>query len=219
MSTVALCKRINNFGYFLLSEGYALDFNYHTVEQAAAGIEKLSWSKPTAGFIGMPACTKDYLDLLSTKSFSLIMHDGGLIQLLYTFQAGTIKKHRLLYYPCPIVLEADALERFQDGLAEYVTDQLQYLSVEEITFRTPVRFDFEHGVFADYHPSSHITFNSAECRVPLKSALGFFSFAKFVLENFYPEAWGNPDLRSLVVPENYATCLSAHDLSRVHCSW
>lgn len=193
-------------------------FNHHTLKSNAEGLQELAWSRYAPGFIQTPSRSIDFIDLLRNNSYSFILKDGSIIQLMYLFDKHQLKKYRYLYYPCPIQLD-ESFERYEEGLAEFILERLSSMQIEDVPNRAPIRFDFEAGKSAEYHPTSHVTINDQSCRIPLKSPLGFDDFAKFVMENFYAETWQIAEVRKQIKLENYEVCLSNHDRSRIHLTW
>jgi hypothetical protein len=90
---------------------------------------------------------------------------------------------------------------------------------ENVFLRSPIRFDYSPAAAQEFHPASHLTMNSPECRIPARGPLRFDTFIKFLFENFYLDAWRHPDVqRSLAFTEEIE-CLTAHDRTRIYLQW
>jgi hypothetical protein len=108
------------------------------------------------------------------------MVDGGLIQMLYTFQRGELIKHSLSFSPSPDLLE------FQNNPEVYEEDILYAEVLLKNVVVTPIRFDFDTKVFCDYHhPKSHMTIGQYKnCRIPVSAPLTPYQLLNFILRAF-----------------------------------
>jgi hypothetical protein len=130
---------------------------------------------------------REYKSMLANGHYTAVLMDGSLIQLSYGFFHSRLIKHRLGYYPCPIMLEADALsgENLMDHLE--VWDPSTY--EESIRLWSPVRFDYDQAQASHDHPASHLHLLTEECRIPVHSPLSVGHFVRFIFEHFYPGVW------------------------------
>lgn len=124
-----------------------------------------------------------YHTLRSSVSYHIRMLDGGLIQFLYTFEKGTLCKHRLSLFPSP------NLEIFDTDPELYMKDELFADIVGKHSVKFPVRFDFsadpEDHIDPD-HPKSHLILGQYKgCRIPVQAPLTPYRFIQFILRNFY----------------------------------
>lgn len=222
MSIAALARRITQFGFDLLGNEFALDARAHVTERLSNTLSSLIWSRedPDASLIiDDPARIMDYIALIERKEYSYLMHDGSIIQISYTYDAGEIASHRLLYYPCPFQIDISILNEFgatiSDLIREVYLDDLQ----GSVSLVSPIRFDYAPEAVADFHPASHITVNRQTCRIPVRSPMRFDQFMGFVIENFYPHILSEPSIADTILRAHDAECLSDHDRSRMHFSW
>ncbi|MDZ4067288.1 MAG: DUF2290 domain-containing protein [Tabrizicola sp.] len=103
MSLAALCRRINEFGFELLSKELALDARVHTLEALSRTRSAIMWRRedPSASLmIACPPKVGDYLALIEGGEYSYMLGDGSIVQIAYTFEGEAIERHRLLYHPC-----------------------------------------------------------------------------------------------------------------------
>lgn len=221
MRAETLCKRVTNFGYKLLEAEFALDVKAHTVNSISRTEKSLIWVRNPSDklIIANPPRVGDYLSLLERKEYSYLMHDGGIVQIAFTCQNHEIIQHRLIYHPCPFQIERDELGKFEGGLLDFIVEVLMSDLDENLLLRSPVRFDYSPDSAAEFHPASHVTINDGSCRIPARSPLQFDTFIKFVLENFYLEAWLHTTVKSALVFRQEEECLSAHDRMRVYLNW
>lgn len=127
------------------------------------------------------AYARVYQELDQNDLYHIKLPDGGLLQFQYTFLDGTLRKHRLAYFPpavFPSIEEAPDL---------YLHDQMYGDIVLNRLVRFPVRFDFDPDRYRPkLHPHSHLTLGQFEhCRIPVTSAVEPYSFLLFILRNFY----------------------------------
>jgi len=136
----------------------------------------------------------DYMAALRNRDFSILMNDGGVIQLSLAYEGRTLVGHRHVYIPCPIHFEnADLrigdeeifpLEDFlEDFIINIDADGLQ----NRLRVRSPFRFEYDPGSVTEGHPSSHVHFGKSSSRVPVSSPITAYQFLRFVFRNFYPD--------------------------------
>lgn len=221
MNTGTLCRRVTEFGFALLGNGFALDAKQHKVTELSSSRRALSWVRETdeAVMVGNPLRLDDYLSLLKRHDYSYLMSDGGALQISYVFDGSQIERHRLAYYPCPFPVSEREIEEFGGGIIDFILDSYMDSADKHLLLRSPVRFDYAPEASSDFHPASHVTINNPDCRIPVRAPLLFDTFMKFVLENFYIEAWQLPKIASLLKFTNEPTCLSTHDGSRAYLNW
>lgn len=222
MSLAALCRRINDFGYQLLSKEFALDARFHTYEVLSRTRSAIMWRRedPSASLmIASPPKIADYLALIEGKEYSYLLGDGSIIQIAYTFEDGAIYGHRLLYYPCPFILDKELLQSPDVTLSDLIREIHMSDLASEVILKSPVRFDYAPSDAGVDHPASHATFNEASCRIPVRAPMRFDSFIGFVLSNFYPSALGENGVSELVLRGEDMECIADVDRRKVHMTW
>jgi hypothetical protein len=220
MSAETICWRATRFGFTLLGKEFALDARQHSVEQHSATRKTVMWvrSGPQSLVIGNPARVQDYVNLVTSREYSYLMHDGGVIQVAYTFDRDRIERHRLVYYPCPFQITRRDTS-FDGGLLDLISEQFLPSIEENLLLRSPIRFDYAPEAAADYHPASHLTVNDPSCRIPARAPLHFDTFIRFILENFYFDALQEEAIARELTFKNEDECLSQHDRRRVYLQW
>ena len=117
------------------------------------------------------------------RVFNTKLLDGALIQMMYIFEDGALRQHRLAFFPAP------HLERFERDPDLYEKDQMYADIVARDILPLSVRFDYDsrgdrHTDVA--HPKSHLTLGEyAHCRIPVTAPLTPHRFVDFILRSFY----------------------------------
>ncbi|WP_413469461.1 DUF2290 domain-containing protein [Qipengyuania gaetbuli] len=147
-----------------------------------------------------------YHALRSSVSYHIRMLDGGLIQFLYTFEKGSLAKHRLALFPSPI------LEIFDSDPELYMKDELFADIVGKHSVKFPVRFDFSADP-KDHkdpdHPRSHLTLGQYKgCRIPVQAPLTPYRFIQFVLRNFYNSVYFSCDFDKRAIDYKFSDSIT-----------
>jgi len=221
MTAESICKRITQFGFDLLGADFALDARQHRVETLSTTQKSVIWVRDTHNsFItANPARVSDYLLVLKNREYSFLMNDGGIIQVAYTFDRLLVVRHRLAFYPCPFDISRRELNAFDGGLVDFIQNVFMHDLEKSVLLRSPIRFDYSPADASELHPASHITLNDPSCRIPARAPLTFSTFMKFVLENFYKEAWLDRRIKRSLVFTNEDECLSQYDQERAFLHW
>jgi len=219
MTVAGLCKRVSSRGFTLLEQGFALDARPHAVSDVRGRVKAVSWVHDSSTSLMIPSLPKvdDYLGLVRSQNYSFLMQDGAAVQILYQYDGAQITRHRLLYWPCPF----DAVEVFDYEIP--VIDVFETLFLEnvrtEAILRGLLRFDFAPDDAGELHPPSHLTLAAPDCRVPVHAPLSFDTFMRFLLENFYPQAWMDKKVKAHLAFAQETNCLRVEDNQRVHLAW
>jgi hypothetical protein len=221
MTVHTLASRITRFGFDLIAEEFALDARYHRASQVSASSHTIVWDRDPRSpvWCSCPATLADYRAIIASKDYSYLLMDGAVVQVLMTFDRGSIAWHRLHYFPSPFRISEDLLADFDGGLLEFIDEVLQDDLAPNIVSRSPFRFDFDPENAGPLHPASHLTINEESCRIPARAPLSFDTFMKFILENFYPDVLFNERLRNALNFEHEPDCLSNDDRSRTYLQW
>ena len=127
-----------------------------------------------------------YQHLVRERAYNVKMLDGALIQMMYMFENGTLKRHRLAFFSAP------HLEKFQNDPDIYLQDERYADVVTKNIVPFPIRFDYNNhdGHPRLDHPRSHLTMGQYEnCRIPVTAPMAPFWFVDFILRNFYHTAF------------------------------
>lgn len=121
--------------------------------------------------------------MTSERVYNAKMLDGALIQMTYEFVNTSLRRHRLAFFPSPI------LEEFQQYPDIYFNDEIHGDITSRYIDPIPLRFDYDsrEGSYKELvHPKSHLSLGQyRNCRIPVTSPMTPMWFADFVLRNFY----------------------------------
>ena len=124
-----------------------------------------------------------YNQLIDSGAYNMVMLDGALIQLMYSYFRGALQKHRLAFFPSP------SLEVFQNDPTVYTSQEIYADVVAKNIVHFPIRFDYDSSdtIFRELdHPKSHLTLGQYEnCRIPVTGPLTPHRFIDFIVRNFY----------------------------------
>jgi hypothetical protein len=123
-----------------------------------------------------------YEELNTNNAYHIKMPDGGLLIFQYLFAVdGVLVKHRLAFFPCPV------LPTVEEAPSLYEQDELYGDILLNMLVRFPIRFDYDPKVHRDVlHPMSHLTLGQFQnCRIPVSSPVMPNTFVMFLLRNFY----------------------------------
>ncbi|MBT2596220.1 DUF2290 domain-containing protein [Arthrobacter sp. ISL-72] len=181
----------------------------------------ISWASGSgSGFLsyrGDPTVGQ-YHQWILDGQYSAILIDGSLLQITYDFELGEVVGHRLAYVPCPFDIEPEFLSEMTPGDAVELY-RLEKLS--EIRLRSPVRFDFAPGQAKPGHPASHLTINSATCRIACAAPIRIGRFVDFVYRHFYPKLHIAHNVYFSAVSSGSlgSDCISEEDGQGLHLRW
>ena len=219
-----LRRRITDFGFTLLEAGFALDAKHHKIKNLSKTEKSLMWVRENNSslMIDNPSRIGDYISILERQDYSYLMNDGGVIQIAFVYDGNWTAQHRLLYYPCPFLIDLHEIYQADDGplpLVDFIIETFLDDPDKNLLLRSPIRFDYAPTKATDFHPASHLTINDPSCRIPVRSPLGFDTFIKFILENFYINAWKRSKIRKYLIFRQEEGCLSVHDKQRAFLNW
>lgn len=145
--------------------------------------------------IGPFASLSGYIDIISKNFYHIMLFDGSVLQMNYTYSGTEIVSHRLCYIPCPIILDIppeedlDIRSIVESSLISYLDHSTSSAAspAREADFhsRPPIRFDYDPRAAKHKHPASHVHIGWDNCRIAAKGPLSPSLFVKFILENFY----------------------------------
>jgi hypothetical protein len=175
---------INTLISYLVHLGLCDDQNFPILRQNRIGWEvSYSGCEVVAAALSMHDYAEIYALFRETRSFSIKMIDGAILQMMYSFTKRDLQQHRLAFFPSTL------LEPYRDAEEDYMNDELFLDVVSRHLVPFPLRFDFDarDGVPRDVaHPTSHMTLGDAKgCRVPVSAPVSPRWFVDFVLRNFY----------------------------------
>lgn len=130
---------------------------------------------------------EQYKYIISNGAYTCLLYDYSAIRVAYKIESGRLVSHNLLWWPSPF--PNTKLYTDEGGILDFI----DYLSAaewnNEIRMRTPMRFDYDSSIHTEEHPSSHIHFQSSDCRLALDFPICFNKFITFIFRHFYPEKY------------------------------
>ena len=157
-----------------------------------------------------------YEALYTSHAYNLMMLDGGLIQMLYTFTdtGRSLQSHHLAYFPSP------DFEAFQNDEELYLSDEIYADILQKSILPCPLRFDYDSSSTRHievYHPKSHLTIGQYEnCRVPVSAALTPIEFIAFLLRCFYGSAYRKYEADLSTPASRFEEVLTIAEQSMLH---
>lgn len=208
--------QINTLISYLVEKGLADAQQYAILRAAGGRIKHVSFSR--SGFINVALKNIRYTDiyeqLAEARAYNVKMLDGALIQMMYSFDAETVDRHRLAFFPAP------HLEEFQNNPEVYLEDEIYADVVDRSIVPFPVRFDYSidsDGIDTTDHPISHMTLGQyRNCRIPVTAPVSPFRFIEFVLRNFYHTAFVRYADSLPRVVNSFADTIRPHERGLIH---
>lgn len=223
MTISAYRSDINNLVDYLREHEYTLDINPHVPRAHRNDVRRLTWASQNGATLGelfrSASCTlESYFNWLEQREYSILMHDGSMMQFTFDFKNGRVVGHRLCFIPCPFEVDDELREFFR---SEPVANVLRELSWESsrLRLRTPIRFDYDPDAAGDDHPDSHMTLNTDQCRMPVFAPLCLGDFIRLIFRNFYVEIYNAHEFVAKFRTEASATCLRELHGLHAHLFW
>lgn len=155
------------------------------------------------------SCAQVMDTLLSEQQYTVLFYDKSLILAEFQIQGNNVIKERLLF-----VKKQNKIWK-KEEIAEFDAYDEDWLD-EESGIPIMMRVDFdpaEHKECA--HPAAHLTLSNQECcRIPMKEALSFSEFVRFVLLHFYDE-----DLATSLYRISGQGMITEAEKKMIHINW
>ena len=220
MNAHELANRLTSLSMSLLELELALNARTHFVRPLSDRHFEVSWL-PVKGldsaFRTDFGTMQEYLEVLRSQRYSVVMFDGGILQFEYVLKPGEITWHRLCFYPCPVDYVRD--ERDERQFAEIVEELDRNALWTDVRLRGPMRFDYHPKSVMDTHPASHLHMVNENCRIPVRSAVPPHVFVEFVFSNFYPSVWTSQRDRLSFPDWNLPLEVRTEDAAMAHVHW
>ncbi len=215
----ALAARLSRFSTSALERGCAIAARPHVVTPLGSQLSMVSWQSPEPPDLSNVSMEdiRSYLFFLQNDHFSIVCQDGALIQMSFKVHRGDIVHHRLCYLPCPV--KFDPAELIEDDLSTIVRRNLGAADLDLVKYHGGLRFDFDPGAARLGHPSSHMTFNYDNVRVPVGRTLDAGTFLTFVDEHFVASREGQIRLNLPIASDATKDVMAVNDRGKPHLSW
>ena len=151
-----MAKEVNGAIEVLVGHGLADDQNPAYVDRVGKNHYLVRYSNEpafTAALRNRPYA-EAYRELRLARSYNILMLDGAMLQMVYEFEDGDLKRHRLAFLPSPDLLE------YQNNPELYEEELLYADVVDKGVVAVPLRFDFDcrpEVAVPLEHPISHLT--------------------------------------------------------------
>jgi len=182
-------RQIDGIVGYLVEVGLSTDQNYGVRRDLQKRIVEVTFPHARHVSIALKGISyrEVYARLASERAFNAKLPDGALIQMMYEFVDGGLRRHRLAFFPSP------DLEEFQNNPEIYLEDEIYADIVAKEIVPFPLRFDFDcrPSAYREIsHTKAHLTLGQYEnCRIPVTSAITPYWFIHFILSNFYHTAF------------------------------
>lgn len=209
-------REVDGFLRFLADQEIALLVNPVTVAGST-----VSWASApgNARFLEERSTTtlRSYKHWIDTRSYSAVLMDGALLQITYEIVDRAITGHRLAFIPSPFNMDSALMQ--SEGLTDLV-DLYETGQPQDVILRSSVRFDFDPSASDDVHPSSHLTINGKDCRIPCAAPLRLGHFADFIFRNFYRDVWNSYTYLRELSKERWGDhTITSVESSGIHLNW
>ncbi|EJT06180.1 DUF2290 domain-containing protein [Rhizobium sp. CCGE 510] len=198
MSAREFQKNISNFCETLLERNLALGSQSHVIRRFDDGIARVTWvpnmppitEEGEDGYLRTPDLElSEYLRCLRAGDYSVLLNDGGLIQVSLDFRGDDVIASRFCYIPCAIKFSLDEI-RLDDEiypLEDFIVELPQNELIARLCLRSPFRFEHDPQNVSEKHALHHVHLGKSASRIPVSSAMCWDHFARFVFINFYSE--------------------------------
>ena len=153
---------------------------------------------------------EDIMDkLLAGYQYSVLLYDKSIIQAEFLIEGNRIVKERLVFIKKHNkTWDADEIDLYEAFDEDWFT--------EEYGIPIVIRIDYDPREHKDgEHPSSHLTLSNHEsCRIPMKEAVTFSEFVRFILFHFYDKKLNKASFR-LSGPED----ITELEKKMIHVNW
>ena len=182
-----LCDKLNQ----VLDEGLAGEVFLAVQHHSLTGPPSLQTLGPrmpigmvSPGGIG----AEEFIQLLETGRYSAVFADAAIMTLECTFNRERLEAHRYTFIPCPFDPELISMRPEVIPIADWLRESVLPCGASVTRSVGTFRFDCvrtQPRLARDPHPVSHLTFGSAECRLPVRGPLSPTDFLNFIFDNFY----------------------------------
>lgn len=222
MTAPAVRQQLSDFCELLLEKDVALQIQAHKVENLSGQISRVCWVSNNSDHAWMRSEDiefAEYIAILRAGDFSVLLMDGGIIQISVHFKGKNVIRHRLVYIPCPVQFSREELVDFDEGIIplDDFIDNLDELELRErLRVRSPLRFEYDPDQQAPLHPSSHLHLGKSACRIPVSGPVSIWHFMRFVFFNFYRQDLESLSLLTAARPKSLPRTISPDELREMH---
>lgn len=209
-------KEISDLTAELIAAGICVDQNFPSIRNSDSGdiLVGLSNSEHLSVTLKNVPYSESYSVLRENRSYNILLIDGGMIQMLFSFRGEELRKQRLAFFPSPDLLE------YQNNSEIYELDEIYADIIARNIVTVPLRFDFDSQNFlAGVHPKSHLTLGQYKnCRIPVSAPLTPYLFMDFILQSFYNTPARNIAERIVATAPRFARTIDPVEVGRLYVS-
>ena len=193
-----------------MKEGLAFGISGHYIKSTNRRQRHISWVRaPGASSYNRydDIGYSTYYSMLENRDYSILLNDGGIIQVSFDYSGSDLVGHRYAYVPCPIYFDETDLGLVDEEIPFMeLIDELQHRElVSRFRIRPSFRFEYDPNSTQDDHPFSHVHLGKSSSRIPVSRPIRVEQFFRFVFKNFYPSEFTRysklNELSSQVLPE------------------
>lgn len=189
MSAPAFARLLDEFCIQCLNTGIALNISSHVTRPLGHNSHSVMWTPTQERDFRRTndLDLREYLDCIRCGDFSLLLIDGGLIQVSAKFRANEMFESRFYYIPCPVRFEkaelqvGDEIYPLEDFIEELPPDDLK----DRLCIRAPFRFELDPANEGDDHPKNHVHIGPSSSHIPVALSMCWNSFSRFIFKNYY----------------------------------
>ena len=204
-----------------MKEGLAFGISEHYVKSTNRRQRHISWVRvPEASSYNR--CDdigySTYYSMLENRDYSILLNDGGVIQVSLDYSGSDLVGHRYAYVPCPVYFDEADLNLLDEGMpfSEFIDELWHKELANRFRIRPSFRFEYDPDLTQDDHPFSHVHLGKSSSRIPVSRPIRVEQFFRFIFKNFYPSEFMQyselNELSSQVLPET----ITAEERSELH---
>ena len=204
-----------------MKEKLAFGISGHYVKRTSSRQRHITWAR-TSGTNSYNRYDdvgySTYYSMLENRDYSILLNDGGVIQVFLDYLGSNLVGHRYAYVPCPIYFDESDLRLVDEEVPFMeIIDELRHEEiVNRFRIRPGFRFEYDPNSTQDDHPFSHVHLGKSSSRIPVSRPIRVEQFFRFVFKNFYPSEFMQysklNELSSQVLPET----ITAEERSELH---
>ncbi|WP_374015530.1 DUF2290 domain-containing protein [Phaeobacter sp. A36a-5a] len=191
MSATTFSRCLDDFCAHCLQEGIALNISSHVARPLGNNHFSVNWATSRVRTYRRvnDLDLQEYLECLRCNDFSILLMDGGLIQVSAQFDGSEIIESCFYYIPCPVRFEKSELEVGEElyPLEDFIEELPSAELKARLCIRAPFRFELDPKNAGDGHPTNHVHIGPSSSRIPVALSMCWNSFSRFIFKNFYPD--------------------------------
>ena len=204
-----------------MKEKLAFGISGHYVESTNHRQHRITWVRASGA---SPYNRSDdigystYYSILESGDYSILLNDGGIVQVSLDYFGSVLSGHRYAYIPCPIYFDETDLGLVDEEMP--FMELIDVLGHEELTnrfrIRPSFRFEYDPNSAQDDHPFSHVHLGRSSSRMPVSRPIRVEQFFRFVFRNFYPSEFAHHSKLYELSPKVLSETITEEERSELH---